>query len=124
MSITYPSSIVNLRLSDVFTALDSGSSYAILTVLSTNNSIMANVTLAKPSANISSGIAIFNGIPFTGTVLIDGAATTAKFTTTEGLTVISLSAGTGAGVDLQFSPTNVMSAGQSFAMNLGQITGR
>lgn len=127
MSITYPTSIIDNRLLQVAQALDSGSSNGILTILSTNNSVMANVVLSKPSVTINSSIGRmdFNNTPFLTTVLIDGAATSAKFTTTEGNTVISLTAGTGStSFDLIFSPTNVMAAGQQFAFSFGQITGR
>jgi hypothetical protein len=117
MAVTYSTTVKSSRMTVVKDAIDAGAGNGIL-VIGTSGlaSTLVSITLAKPSATISSGVLTFSGLPKSGTATGTGTAAEAKITDSTGTTIVSgLTVGT-TGTDIIIDSTSITS-GQTVNFN-------
>jgi hypothetical protein len=124
MSVIYPSSIINGRLTAVLNALDSGSSNAVLRIGSAGfGSILSSVQLTKPSGTVGSGVLTFTTPRSDPLVAASGIATIARLEDSAGnIVATGLTVGVSTAFDVVVS-TVLLSSGNSLALISGQIIG-
>lgn len=126
MSVNYPVSILNQRLTNVANAIDAGGGNGVMRLLDSGGGILSSLALSRPAATVANGYLTFNSLP-----LIDPAAAAsgnAAFSRIEdslgnivisGLTVTGISTS----ADIAMSPSNVITAGQTVAISFASIQG-
>lgn len=125
MSVNYDTTTVSNRLQQVINSLDAGGAAGALYLADSGNTVLSTLPLSFPS-----GTVLGNTLQFGGLSLVDsaaaasGTAVAAWINDSNGTTIISgLTVGTGAGVDISLSPTSVIVAGQTVAIQAATITG-
>lgn len=126
MTITYPSSLISTRLSDVANAIDSGAGQGVCRLLDASNSVISSLPVGKPCATASGNLLTFNNVPWIDPATVGGTAVAARIETSNGDTVVSgLTVGTGStAYDIVISPSNVLIAGETVEVTLATITGK
>ena len=124
MSVNYPVSLLNTRLGDVVTAIDSGATNGSLQLLDGSNNLLSTFGLSRPCATVTGAVLTFNGL-----ALVDPAATGsgtshfARVNNGDGTIVISgLTVGTSSASDIVLSNASIL-AGQTIALTAATITG-
>jgi hypothetical protein len=85
MAVTYSTTLKSTRMTDVITALDAGAGNAILKIGTAGMaSTLVSITLAKPSATVTTGVLTFAGLPKSGTAGATGTAAAAQLTDSTG----------------------------------------
>jgi hypothetical protein len=117
MAVTYATTLKSTRMTDVITALDAGAGNAILKIgTAAMASLLVSITLAKPSATVSSGVLTFSGLPKSGTAGNTGTAAAAQLTDSTGAVIIDgLTVGT-SGTNIIIDNTSINS-GQTVNFN-------
>lgn len=117
MAVTYSTTVKSSRMTVVKDAIDAGAGNGILVIGTTGlSSTLVSITLAKPSATISSGVLTFSGLPKSGTATGTGTAAEAKITDSAGTTIVSgLTVGT-SGTDIIIDSTSI-TTGQTVNFN-------
>lgn len=125
MSVNYNTPVLSNRLQQVLNAMDAGAAAGVLRLLDSNGSILSSLALSKPSASISGNLMSFNGLSLVDpAAAASGTAMRARIEDSNGTIVISgLTVGTGAGSDIALSPTNIIIAGQTIAIQAATIMG-
>lgn len=122
MAVTYNTTLKNTRMSAVFAAIDAGAGNGTLEIgTSGMASVLATITLAKPSASVSGGVMTFLGTPLSATAAATGTAAEARIKESGGTAIITgLTVGT-SGTNIIISSTSITS-GQTVQMTSGTIT--
>lgn len=128
MSVTYSTTAANARLAAGLTAavsgqsVDGGSSFGTLVIGTAGMaSVLATVTLQKPSFTIASKVATLAGVPLSATATGTGIAAAAQFVDSASNVIISgLTVGTSA-TDIILNSTSI-SSGQTVTVTAGTIT--
>lgn len=125
LAVDYNLTVRTNRLQQGINATDAGATNGVLRLLDSGGTILASLSLARPSATAANGVATFNGMS-----LIDpaaaatGYATAARTEDGDGNTIISgLTVGMGSTSEIVMSPTNFITAGQTVAITAATITG-
>jgi hypothetical protein len=132
LAISYSTATKNNRLSVALLAgavtpsagqsVDSNSSYGVLNIYTTGlATLLASITLQKPSFSISGGVATLLGVPLSGTAAASGTAAVAELLDSSGNVI-----GSGMTVGITGSDVNLnstaISVGQTVTLTSGTIT--
>lgn len=128
MSVTYSTTAANARLAAGLTAavsgqsVDGGSSFGTLVIgIAGMASVLATITLQKPSFTIASKVATLAGVPLSTSATGTGTAAAAQFVDSASNVIISgLTVGTSA-TDIVLNSTSI-SIGQTVTVTSGTIT--
>lgn len=125
MSVVYPVSLINTRLTDVVNAIDAAVPPGTLRLLNAGGATLSSLQLAKPSGTVAAGVLSFSGLALIDpAAAVSGIATGARIEDGNGTTVISgLTVGTGSTSDIILSPTAAIVAGNTIAITVATITG-
>lgn len=117
MAVTYATTLKSTRMTDVITALDAGAGNAILKIGTTGMaSLLVSITLAKPSATVTTGVLTFAGLPKSGAAGNTGIAAAAQLTDSTGAVIVDgLTVGT-VGTNIIIDNTSI-NAGQTVNFN-------
>jgi hypothetical protein len=111
MAITYNSTLKADRMTAIITRLDAQSGNAILKIgTSGMSTLLASITLAKPSATVSGGVLTFAGLPKSATATGAGTAAAATLCDSAGTVWID-------GLTVGTSGTNVIIDNASIAVS-------
>ena len=125
MSVNYPVSLINTRLTDVVNAIDAASPPGTLRLLNSGGTTLSSLQLAKPCGTVASGVLTFNGLSLVDpAAAASGTATGARIEDGSGNTIISgLTVGANGTFDIVLSPTATIVAGNTIAITAATITG-
>ena len=117
MSVVYATTLENDRMTNVITRLDAQSGNAILQIgTAAMGAVLASITLAKPSATVSSGVLTFSGLPKSATATGAGTAAAAQLLDSASTVWVSnLTVGT-SGTDVIIDNTSI-NIGQTINFN-------
>lgn len=110
MAVTYSTATKSARMTAVFGQIDAGAGAGILKIGTTGmGTVLAQITLAKPSATVTNGVLTFSGLPKTDTSAdATGTAAEATITDSTGTVIISgLTVGT-SGADIIIDNTSIV----------------
>lgn len=127
MSVIYSQAAINARLSAVASLIDAGAGNGLLQLFS-GASLLATITLNKPSATVAAGVMTFSTTTTDGIAVGNGPVTEVKITDSTTAVIISgLTGGIpGSGAEVIItngSNSTVISGGQIIHFLAGQITG-
>lgn len=121
MSVSYATGLKTTRMTAVISAIDSGTAGSLEIGTSGMSTVLASITLQKPSFSESSGVITMLGVPLTGTASNSGNAAAARIKNSAGAVQISgLTVGT-TGADVIINTISVTS-GQTITVQSGTIT--
>jgi hypothetical protein len=127
VSVVYSLACITARLAALSSLIDAGASNGLLVLLA-SGTVVASISLAKPSATANGGVLNFNGMPIVVTATGTGNVTSAQVTDSNGRLVFSdASVGIpGSAADVVISTgdnsTNI-AAGNTIQVLAMQITG-
>lgn len=124
MSVNYNTPTISNRLQQVINGMDGGGAAGALKLLNSGGTVLSTLPLARPSGTVSGNTLQFSGLSLIDpAIAIGGTAVAARIEDSTGIAVISgLTVGTG-GTDIVLSPTNVLVAGQTLAIQAATIIG-
>jgi hypothetical protein len=123
MAVTYSTAVKNARLLAVRDSIDAGAGAGVLQIGTTGMAqILAEITLADPSATATNGILTFSGFPRSDTSANNtGTAAAARIRDSNGVDIITgLTVGT-SNADIVLDNTSINS-GQVITINSATIT--
>ncbi len=125
MSVNYSTPVISNRLQQVINGMDGGGAAGALYLIDTNGVVLSTLPLAFPSGIVSGNVLQFSGLSLIDpAIAVSGMATAARIDDSAGNTIIAgLTVSDGAGADIVLSPTNVLVAGQTLALQAATITG-
>lgn len=117
MAFSYSTTVKSNRMTQVVNAIDGGSGNGILRIYTSGfATALVDITLAKPSASVASGVMTFSGLPKTGTATGAGTAAAARLLDSAGTTVVdNLTVGT-SGTDVIIDNTSIV-VSQTVSLN-------
>lgn len=122
MAVNYSTAVKNTRLSAVVTAIDAGPSFGTLEICTTSyTTVLATVTLAKPSGTVTGGVLTFSGTPIAATAGNNGTAALARLKDSTG-TVIADGLTVGTSASDVIVNTTTFSSGGSVSLTSATIT--
>jgi hypothetical protein len=122
MSVSYPTSLKNTRMTAVRDAIDAGASAGKLEIGTTAmGTTLVTIPLADPSGSIASGVLTLSGTPLSANAAATGTAAAARVRDSNNADVVTgLTVGT-SGTDIIVDSTSVTS-GQQVTITSGTIT--
>jgi hypothetical protein len=123
MAVTYSTAVKNARLLAVRDSIDAGAGPGVLQIGTAGMAtVLAEITLADPSATASAGVLTFSGFPRSDTAAnATGVAAAARIRDSSGTDIITgLTVGT-SGADIVLDNTSV-NTGQVITINSATIT--
>lgn len=122
MSVIYNGTLKNTRMSDVFAAADAGAGFGKLEIGTTGmGTVLATITLQKPSASVSGGVLTLLGVPLSVAAANAGTAAAARIRDSNNTDIVTgLTVGVGTG-DVQIDNTNI-ALNQTVRVTGGTIT--
>lgn len=121
MPVDYSTTVLTNRLQQVINAIDGGPSNGFMLLTDSSGNTLSSFQLSRPSAVATLGVMTFNGLPLIEpAATASGQAALAQFQDSAGNVVIH---GLTANVDIFFSPSAAIVAGQTVAITAATITG-
>jgi hypothetical protein len=124
MAVNYSTAAKNARLNGVVSVIDGGSGAGVLQIGTTAmGTVLATITLAKPSGTSSGGVLTFSGFPRSATAAATGTAAAARIRDSSGSDVITgLTVGAaGSGADIILDTTSI-DVNETVTLNSATIT--
>lgn len=122
MAVNYNNTLKDNRMTQVVNAIDAGVSAGTLEIgTSGMGTVLAAITLADPSATVSSGVLTFSGTPLSTSASATGTAAEAQIRDSNAVVVISGLTVATSGADINLNSTSI-SSGQTVEITSGTIT--